>query len=318
MGWEPSKFTEKTNLPIVNEQTLEECTIPIAKDFQKLFLINKRLAQVKSWIEAMDTTTNRVHGKVRTIGTITGRMSHNSPNMAQVPASYSPYGKECRELWCIEDQKKYRLVGADASVLELRCLVHYMNDPDFTNEVLSGDIHTANMKAAGLTDRDQAKTFIYAFLYGAGPAKIGSIVNGGAKEGQKLIKRFLKNLPKLATLRENVTRQAEEHGYIIGLDGRHIIIRHQHAALNTLLQGAGSIICKQWLIEICKLVERRELNAHPVANIHDEVQFEVSIIDAGKFSSLTKDAMKITEKVLNVKCPLDSEAKIGTSWKETH
>ena len=193
-----------------------------------------------------------------------------------------------------------------------------MNDPDFTNEVLSGDIHTANMKAAGLTDRDQAKTFIYAFLYGAGPAKIGSIVNGGAREGQKLIKRFLKNLPKLATLRENVTRQAEEHGYIIGLDGRHIIIRHQHAALNTLLQGAGSIICKQWLIEICKLVERRELNAHPVANIHDEVQFEVSIIDAGKFSSLTKDAMKITEKVLNVKCPLDSEAKIGTSWKETH
>ncbi len=318
LGWEPSKFTEKTNLPIVNEQTLEECTIPIAKDFQKLFLINKRLAQVKSWIEAMDTTTNRVHGKVRTIGTITGRMSHNSPNMAQVPASYSPYGKECRELWCIEDQKKYRLVGADASGLELRCLAHYMNDPDFTNEVLSGDIHTANMKAAGLTDRDQAKTFIYAFLYGAGPAKIGSIVNGGAKEGQKLIKRFLKNLPKLATLRENVTRQAEEHGYIIGLDGRHIIIRHQHAALNTLLQGAGSIICKQWLIEICKLVEKRELNAHPVANIHDEVQFEVSIIDAGKFSSLTKDAMKITEKVLNVKCPLDSEAKIGTSWKETH
>ena len=120
----------------------------------------------------MDPATNRVHGKVRTIGTITGRMSHNSPNMAQVPASYSPYGKECRELWCIEDKKKYKLVGADASGLELRCLAHYMNDKDFTNEVLSGDIHTANMRAAGLTDRDQAKTFIYAFLYGAGPAKI--------------------------------------------------------------------------------------------------------------------------------------------------
>ena len=318
LGWKPSQFTAKTNLPIINEKTLQECDVPIAKDFQELFLVNKRLAQIKSWIEAMDPATNRVHGKVRTIGTITGRMSHNSPNMAQVPASYSPYGKECRELWCIEDLKKYRLVGADASGLELRCLAHYMNDKDFTNEVLSGDIHTANMRAAGLTDRDQAKTFIYAFLYGAGPAKIGSIVNGGAREGQKLIKRFLKNLPKLATLRERITKQATDHGYIMGLDGRRIIIRHRHAALNTLLQGAGSIICKQWLIEICKLTEKHKLNAHPVANIHDEVQFEVSVLDAGKFSSLTKEAMKITEKVLNVKCPLDSEAKIGTSWKETH
>jgi DNA polymerase I-like protein with 3'-5' exonuclease and polymerase domains len=83
------------------------------------------------------------------------------------------------------------LVGCDASSLELRCLAHYMRDDDYTKEVVEGDIHTANQKAAGLETRDQAKTFIYAFIYGAGAAKIGSIVGGTAGDGQKLIDNFL-------------------------------------------------------------------------------------------------------------------------------
>ena len=127
-------------------------------------------------------------------------MAHNSPNMAQVPAVYSPYGKECRSLWTISNPDTHTLIGTDASGLELRCLAHYMNDPNFTEEVVNGDVHTANMKAAGLTDRDQAKTFIYAFLYGAGPAKIGKVVGGSSKAGQQLITKFLSNMPKLKKL----------------------------------------------------------------------------------------------------------------------
>ena len=135
---------------------------------------------VESWIEACDES-NKVHGKVMTLRTITGRMAHNSPNMAQVPAIYSPYGKECRSLWTVSDTTKYKLVGTDASGLELRCLAHYLNDTNYTDEILNGDIHTKNMELAGIESRDQAKTFIYAFLYGAGADKIGKIVGAGKK-----------------------------------------------------------------------------------------------------------------------------------------
>ena len=314
-GWEPTNHTEKGNV-IVNEDVLSKIDMPEAKMFSRYFLLQKRTGLIKAWIEACQED-NRVRGRVMTLRTVTGRMAHNSPNMAQVPAVYSPYGKECRSLWTVSNPDTHTLIGTDASGLELRCLAHYMNDPDFTNEVLNGDVHTANMKAAGLTNRDQAKTFIYAFLYGAGPAKIGKVVGGSAKAGQQLITKFLSNMPKLKKLRENVARWSKD-GTIPALDGRRLHIRSEHAAVNTLLQGAGAIICKQWLVHITERIRKSGVDAKLVASIHDEYQFEVAKKDAQRFGQITKDAMQETEKTLKVKCPLDCEFKIGTTWSETH
>jgi DNA polymerase I-like protein with 3'-5' exonuclease and polymerase domains len=178
------KFKQKTEKGaiIVNEKVLEGIDIPEAKMIYEYLMLQKRTAQIDSWLSF--EKHGRVHGRVITNGAVTGRMTHHSPNMAQIPSVSAPYGKECRSFWTVPDHHK--LVGIDASGLELRMLAHYMRDDNYTNEILSGDIHTANMKAAGLTDRNQAKTFIYAFLYGAGAAKIGQIVGGGYKEGEKL------------------------------------------------------------------------------------------------------------------------------------
>ena len=314
-GWKPKKMTDKGNV-IVSEEILDTLDMPEAKMFSRYFLLQKRTGLIKAWIEACQDD-NRVRGRVMTLRTITGRMAHNSPNMAQVPAVYSPFGKECRSLWTISNPDTHVLVGADASGLELRCLAHYMDDANFTHEVLNGDVHTANMKAAGLTDRDQAKTFIYAFLYGAGPAKIGKVVGGDAKKGQQLITKFLSNMPKLKKLRDNVA-EACKKGTIPALDGRLLHIRSEHSAVNTLLQGAGAIICKQWLVHIMERVRKAGVDVKLVASIHDEYQFEVAKKDAKRFGQITKDAMKQTEQTLNVKCPLDCEYKIGTTWSETH
>ena len=314
-GWKPKKMTDKGNV-IVSEEILDTLDMPEAEMFSRYFLLQKRTGLIKAWIEACQDD-NRVRGRVMTLRTITGRMAHNSPNMAQVPAVYSPYGKECRSLWTISNSDTHVLVGADASGLELRCLAHYMDDANFTHEVLNGDVHTANMKAAGLTNRDQAKTFIYAFLYGAGPAKIGKVVGGNAKKGQQLITKFLSNMPKLKKLRDNVA-EACKRGTIPALDGRLLHIRSEHAAVNTLLQGAGAIICKQWLVHIMERVRKAGVDVKLVASIHDEYQFEVAKKDAKRFGQITKDAMKQTEQTLNVKCPLDCEYKIGTTWSETH
>ena len=316
IGWKPKQHTDKGNI-IINEAVLDTIDMPEARKFSRYFLLQKRIAQIKSWIKACDDNDGRVHGRVMTLKTITGRMSHNSPNMAQIPAVRSPYGKECRDCWTVADTSTHSIVGTDASGLELRCLAHYMNDTTFTDILLTGDIHTHNMKMAGLTDRDQAKTFIYAFMYGAGASKIGKIVGAGAKEGQRLIDNFLSSMTALKRVRDGVTK-ASAKGKIKGIDGRLLHIRSAHSALNTLLQGAGAVVCKIWLINIMTRVRTLGLDAKLVASIHDEYQFEVLNTDVKKFGQITKDAMKDTEKELHMKCPLDSEWKVGKTWAETH
>jgi DNA polymerase I-like protein with 3'-5' exonuclease and polymerase domains len=314
-GWKPKQMTDKGNI-IINETVLSTIDLPEAKMFNRYFLLQKRTGLIKSWIMACQED-NRVRGSVMTLRTITGRMAHASPNMAQVPAVYSPYGKECRGLWTVDDTSKYRLVGVDASGLELRCLAHYMNDPEYTNIVLTGDVHTANQERAGLKTRDQAKTFIYAWLYGAGAAKIGKVVGGTAKHGQQLITRFLSNMPALKNLMMWVSKNAAS-GTIPALDGRLLHIRSEHAALNTLLQGAGAIVCKQWLVHIMERVIKTKLDVKLVASIHDEYQFEVAIPDIERFCRLTKEAMTQTTKTLKMKCELDCDYKVGKTWAETH
>ena len=314
-GWKPKQFTDKGNV-IINEAVLSKIKMPEAEMFNRYFLLQKRTGLLKSWISECQED-NRVRGRVMTLRTITGRMAHAVPNMAQVPSISSSYGRESRGLWGVDDTTKYRLVGVDASGLELRCLAHYMNDPEYTNIVLTGDVHTANQQAAGLRTRDQAKTFIYAFLYGAGPAKIGNVVGKGPAAGQMLIKKFLERTPALKRLRENVVRWSKG-GTIPALDGRLLHIRAEHAALNTLLQGAGAIICKQWLVHIMERVIKAGLNVRLVASIHDEYQFEVAIPDVNRFCKLTKEAMTQTQKTLGVKCELDCDYKVGKTWAETH
>jgi DNA polymerase I-like protein with 3'-5' exonuclease and polymerase domains len=315
-GWKPKKHTDKGNI-IVNEDVLSKIRdMPEAQMFSRYFLIQKRTGLLKSWIQECQED-GRVHGKVLTLRTITGRMAHHKPNMAQVPAVHSPYGKECRSLWTVSNPETHQLVGTDASGLELRCLAHYLDSEGFTKEVLTGDIHTANQKAAGLKTRDQAKTFIYAFLYGAGAAKIGKIVGGSSRTGRELIEKFLKNIPPLKTLRTNI-QEAAQSGLIKGLDGRRLHIRSDHAALNTLIQGAGAVVCKQWLVEMDKGIQSSGLDARLVVSVHDEYQFEVAKPDIEPFTKITKEAIQSTEKILNFKCGLNSSFKVGNNWAETH
>jgi len=313
-GWKPKETTE-TGLPVVNEKTLGEITdIPEAELINNYLMLQKRYAQVTSWLKAL-SNDGRIRGYVNPCGTVTGRMTHSKPNLAQVPAVYSPYGKECRSLFVVP--KGYKLVGMDASGLELRMLAHYMNDKDYTYEVLNGDIHTANQRAAGLESRDKAKTFIYAFLYGAGDGKIGEIVGGTARQGKVLKANFLNNTPALATLRSRVAK-ASGKGYLKGLDGRRIKVRSEHSALNTLLQGAGAVVMKQALVHLEDYANKEGLDYHFIGNIHDEIQTEVREDQATRFGELAVQAVVDTTETLNLRCPLDAEYKIGNNWADTH
>ena len=241
--------------------------------------------------------------------------------MAQIPNSGSPYGPECRQCWTVEEGNV--LVGADASGLELRMLAHYMKDEAYVKTVTEGsskdgtDVHTINQKAAGLATRDQAKTFIYAFLYGAGDAKIGSIVGGSARDGERLKTRFLKGTPALQRLRDKVSTYASK-GYVPGLDGRKIWVRSEHAALNSLLQGAGAIVMKKALCILNDTIQKNGWDAKFVANVHDEFQIECKADIADLVGQAGKQAIIDAGIAYNLRCPLDGEYKIGRNWRETH
>ena len=311
-GWKPTVFTEKGNVKI-DDEILEGVDIPEVKMIARYLMLAKRRSMLKSWIEAYNPETKALHGRVRTIGTVTHRMSSNNPNMQQVVASDKEYGHEMRSLFVAREGKV--IVGADLSGLEIRCLAHYMNDPEYTEEVLNGDVHTKNQKSAGLPTRASAKTFIYAFLYGGGDELIGTIVGGGRKEGKKIKNKFINSIPSLANLRRLAEAAADNRGFVFGLDGRKIYTRSSHSALNFLLQSAGAIIAKRaWanFYESCTLPYKQ------LGVIHDELQLEVDPKDADAIGELLVDSMRKVTEDYNLRCPMDGEYKIGNNWSETH
>ena len=198
-------------------------------------------------------------------------------------------------------------------------LAHFMSkydDGEYSKVVLEGDIHTETQKLAGLESRDLAKRFYYAFLYGSGVKKIALITNKKVSEASKIKKRFLNNLPALNKLITQV-QSAAERGYLIGLDKRKIKIRSAHAALNTLLQSGGALVCKQWLVEFDKVVKKIP-DAQQVVWVHDEIQVECLEKDAETIGRLAVEAIKRTGEHFQLRLPLTGEYKIGDNWSETH
>lgn len=321
-GWKP-KATTDSGQPKVDETTLAELDMPEAKMLVEYLMLNKRIGQIatgkQAWLKM--EKKGKLHGRVNHMGAVTSRCTHSNPNMAQVPSVGAPYGKECRSFFTVPDG--YSLLGADASGLELRCLAAYMSRYDggaYGKEILEGDIHTANQEAAGLPTRSNAKTFIYGFLYGAGDAKIGSIIGKGGAEGKKIKEKFLNKTPALKKLRAAVSKAAER-GWIKGLDGRQVPVRHSHAALNTLLQSAGAIICKRWYIAIVNKLRDQGYTDEEVAIVafvHDEVQVQVKQGLEEKVGELIIEAMQDTERYYDFKCPLDAEYSVGQNWADTH
>jgi DNA polymerase I len=319
-GWKPKAHTNSGD-PKVDEEVLSNIDMPEAKLLTEYLLLNKRVGQIatgkQAWLKM--EKDGKLHGRVNHMGAVTSRCTHSNPNMAQVPSVGAPFGTECRSLF--HAPSGYSLLGADASGLELRCLAHYMaayDDGSYAHEVVNGDVHTINQEAAGLPTRSNAKTFIYGFLYGAGDEKIGKIINKGAKEGKSIKNKFLKKLPALKYLKDAVANAADERGWVKGLDGRAIPVRHSHASLNTLLQSCGAIICKTWYVFIARAIKEANLDAQIVAFIHDEVQLVVKEGQEDATGKLIQLCMEEVQRHFKFRCKLDSEYKYGRNWADTH
>jgi len=317
-NWKPTKMTEQGHAQI-DDVILATLDYPEAKILAEYFMLQKRIGQLAegkaAWLKLVNEDTRRIGHTIVCGGTVSGRASHRSPNLAQVPAVRLPYGRECRELFTVDEG--YSLVGADLSGIELRCLAHFMKDHDYINTILEGDIHTENQKAAGLPTRDAAKTFIFSLIYGAGDQKLGTLVGGGMQEGRALRSRIMSNLPAFKRLKTNVD-QAAKKGYLIGIDKRYTKVRSAHAAFNTLLQSTAATIARHWVIHIYDEIKRQNIDAHILAWVHDEVQIAVKKGHEEDVGNITRRMAQEVGEKFNFNIRIDSEFGIGANWAETH
>jgi len=314
LGWEPIEYTPKGNPKFTTEsvELLGDKLPPQVKLLGEYLITKHRLATVESWLDLKDED-NYVHGSVITLGTRTHRMSHNKPNMGNVARIGSMYGRESRECWTVDDRANHVLVGADASGIQLRALAHYAGDKGYIHQVVNEDPHAVHAEVLGC-DRNTAKTFIYAWLLNAGPAKLGAILGGTKKDGRDTNKRFLSRMPFLGNVKQTFENYGKTSNYI-ALDGRRIFIPSAHLALSTGLQSFEAIVMK-WVLR-----EYHDRFPHWFAQrnmVHDEFQIEVHKDNAQELGDTLKDLFKEAGEVLGSKCPLAGDYKVGYTWADTH
>ena len=280
---------------------------------------------------------NIIRGGVKTDGTVSGRCAHNNPNLATMPGVRTndqgiirgikgKYAYEVRSLFI--PRPGFVQVGFDAKGLEYMCLAHFINNPEFTNIIENGDIHTWTQKTLGFAQRRQAKTFEYAYLYGAGKKTLAENLSKGTdktftiKDVNEAINKFVSALPGLEQLHKDLKRQYQEKGTITGLDKRELHARSDYSLLNLLLQSSGAVVMKQCLVflqdELIKagLIKTKDYNF--LLNIHDEVQAEVRPTCVELYKGCAQKAVDRTNKFLNLNCKLQIDIKTGKSWAECH
>jgi DNA polymerase-1 len=326
IGWVPSMVTEKGNPRIADKGNVCENLLNLSPQVNRVgtyFILKHRQGLINGFFDLV-RKDGCIESEADTLGTVTGRFAHRG--IANFPSERAAYGNEIRSMFKASDG--YKIVGSDLAGIEARLLAHYMNDANYTNEVLNGDIHTANQEAAGLPTRDAAKTFFYGFLYGAGDEKVGQLVNGGREEGAQVKEKFLSNLPTLKTLIETKQKEAEK-GYVTALGNRPVKITRSpnwqgvmqydtRKALNSLLQGSGAVYFKKWACVVDDKIQEEGLDATIIILYHDELQIEVHPSCVDRLKDLLKEAQEETDVYFDVKCPNDIDTKVGNNWHETH
>lgn len=334
-NWQPEKLTKKGR-PILDDEVIEKLPYPEAKPLAEYMLIEKRLGQIadgnNAWLKLVNNDTGCIHGDLITNGCITGRCAHRNPNMGQVPAAYSPYGKECRDLFHAPDG--WSLIGVDAKALELRCLAGYLaiwDNGEYASVVTNSDIdiHTYNQEKFGVATRDISKRLLYGLLYGCGSLKAGTIIDPDEKDedvlrqlGSNAINSFMRGLPALKRLKSEITLMIQDRGWLYGLDKRILYCRSDFKGLNVLLQSSGALIMKQVVIGLHQTMEKAGyqygVDWQQQGMIHDEVQLSCAPNLVETLREHALNAFPAAQQFFGFRCPIQGDAKIGYTWLDTH
>lgn len=328
-GWRPRAFTP-TGQPKMDEAVLGSLDWPETRLLSRHVELTKTLGYLAdgkhAWTKLVKPT-GRIHGDVYHQGTVTSRCAHRKPNLGNVPKT-GELGHACRSLFVASPGRL--LVGADASGLEMRGLGNRLaewDDGAFGRALDEGDVHSDTAAVIGLSTeqaaalgydspREHAKRVMYALLYGAGDGKLGRLVGGSKADGAALRSRLLQGVRGLEAFTRRCGAGHEERGALVGLDGRRIPTRSEHAALNSQLQADGAVVMKQAVVNMDRALADRAWAQ--VLMVHDEVQAESAPDEAEENGRLMAAAIEKAGEDLGLRVPLRAEYKVGASWAETH
>jgi len=328
--------TTETGKPKVDEAVLSEIKdTALQQDNQKLheecewFI---RLLSLQKWMGQLSEGSNSWFNTIGedgcihhscSLATVTGRNAHRGPNLGQVVSA--PWARKL-----FVPHAGQVMVGADLEGLELRCLGHYLHRFDegaFADVVINGDIHQQNADRVGCT-RKEVKSLTYCFIYGGGDLKLGHTLSpelsdaGKKRLGAELRRKFLDAIPGLEPLVDAVKAKARREGRLRGLDGRPIFVRAEHSAINFLLQSAGAILSKRWLVIGQDMIDSAGLTYDTdytrCAYVHDEQVWSVIPAEAETIRRIMVESAPLAGEYYNFKVPITAAGEIGESWKDVH
>jgi DNA polymerase-1 len=318
IGWKPDEWNWKKidgQFVKVSAKLSDSSLAPLGRVGEVLseyYTLRSRYSVMKGWFPHIDENS-RLHGDVFNVGTPTFRQTHKI--IANLPSGKAVLGPEIRKLFIA--RPGYKLVSADSAGCQLRLLAHFMGDDNYTREVLEGDIHQKNADILGCS-RNDAKPFIFAYLYGAGGKKLGSILGVSDREGNKLKKKFTAAFPALGSLIDKVKNIVDQQGFIPGLDDRPIYTESQHKALNYLIQGAEAVVMKYTIIMIEEELAKAGLDQSILLFYHDEVTYEVREDQAEQAREIIMRCFEEAPKALGVDIMTCGDCNIGGDYFEVH
>ena len=324
IGWEPDdwKMERGAHGWVKKSPKLTSTSLEKVGEHGKLIdewtTLRSRKGVLEGWINQLQE--DRLHGRLWIVGTPTFRCRHEV--IANLPAVNAPWGKELRELLVAEPGR--RIVGADSSGNQFRSLAHYVNSENLTNQILSGDIHQYNADIIG-TDRRTAKTWIYAYLFGAGPTKLGQVLTGKkiVKAGNDSIEKYGDAIPGLKILKDRIeeiwkkTSTGTTEGYIPGLDGRRVYTPQPYQTLNYLLQSCEAITTKSAVAYQIEKIREEGLDAQPRLYYHDEVAWSAAEKDADRVLEILTESFAEGPKRVGVQI-MAGEGTVGYNYADVH
>lgn len=292
---------------------------------------------VSTYIVAFENQlfNGRLYGKFNQTGTVTGRLSSSEPNLQNIPGR-GEEGDQVRRLF--RATPGYSMVVIDYSQIELRLLAHYTKDPRMLKVFEDGgDPHQTTVDLLlslgyELTRKD-AKQVNFGWAYGIGPRKLQDTIEKATghrptmEETKAWLDGFGKAYPGATRWKWRVIDAARELGFVRTIAGRK---RHlpeitsldralagaaERQAVNSIIQGSASDVIKYAMIHTQEPL--RSFGGRLLAQVHDELVFEVPEPDAEEFSQVASRIMVRGGEFFNCRVELIAEPGIGPNWADS-
>ncbi|WP_392564969.1 DNA polymerase I [Orbus wheelerorum] len=337
---------EKNQLPIIKKtpkgdpSTNEEVLSELASDYElpKLILEYRGLAKLKNTYTdklplMISEKDHRIHTNYNQIGTVTGRLSSNDPNLQNIPVR-NEEGRKIRQAFIAP--KGYKIVSADYSQIELRIMAHLSQDKNlldaFANDkdihrFTASEILSKHEQDVTSEERRRAKAVNFGLIYGMSAFGLSKQINIPRHEAKFYIDSYFKRYPSVERYMENTRLLAAEKGYVETLSGRRLYLPKisssngiekrgaERAAINAPMQGTAADIIKTAMIDMDKFIKTQNDKIKMIMQVHDELVFEVR---EDHVDPIVKQIKLIMENCYKLDIPLKVDIGIGNNWDEAH